>query len=153
MTDRVPEESEPQRRTFLKWLTRGFLALWGIGAVGVIASFIRAPSMPRSAGLNIVPAGEANSLRPGQARLVRHGSSPLHVVRLPSDEIIAVSALCTHFSCVLNWQPENRTFLCPCHDGVFSATGAVISGLPTKALGTFRVEVRRGEILVHDSGN
>jgi len=150
MTDRVPEESEPQRRTFLKWLTRGFLGLWGVGFVGVIASFIRAPSMPQSAGLKIIRAGDADSLRTGQARLVKHGSSPLHVVRLPSEEIVAVSALCTHFSCVLNWDPQDRTFVCPCHDGVFSATGAVISGLPTKALSTFRVEVRRGEILVHE---
>jgi len=151
--DPIREETEPQafqRRTFFKWLTRIFLSLWGVGIIGVITSFIRAPSMPRSAGLNIVRAGDAGSLERGEARLVRHGSSPLHVVRLPSEEIVAVSALCTHFSCVLNWDPQNRTFVCPCHDGVFSATGEVISGLPTKALDNFRVEVRRGEILVHE---
>ncbi|MGW8179331.1 MAG: hypothetical protein ACWGQW_11305, partial [bacterium] len=83
MTDPSSEETEPQRRTFLKWLTRGFLSLWGVGLIGVVVSFIRAPSMPQSAGLNIVRAGDANSLRPGQARLVRHGTSPLYVVRLP----------------------------------------------------------------------
>lgn len=150
MIDPNKEEMEPQRRTFLKWLTRGFLSMWGVGVVGVVTSFIRAPSMPQSAGLNIVRAGEAETLTPGAARLVRHGSAPLHVVKLLSGEIVAVSALCTHFSCVLNWDSQDRTFVCPCHDGVFNATGEVISGLPTKALGTFRVEVRRGEILVHE---
>jgi cytochrome b6-f complex iron-sulfur subunit len=153
MIDPSHEETEtqaPHRRAFLKWLTRIFLSLWGVGVIGVITSFIRAPSMPRSAGLNILRAGDADSLARGEARLVRHGSSPLHVVRLPSEEIVAVSALCTHFSCVLNWDPQARTFVCPCHDGVFSATGDVISGLPTRALDTFRVEIRRGEILVHE---
>ncbi len=143
------EPEEPHRRTFFKWLTRIFLSLWGVGIIGVIASYIRAPSLPRSAGLNIVRAGEADSLNPGEARLVRNGSSPFHVVRTLSGEMIAVSALCTHFSCVLNWNQQNRTFVCPCHNGVFNATGDVISGLPTKPLSTLRVEVRRGEILIH----
>ena len=143
------EPEEPHRRTLFKWLTRIFLSLWGVGIIGVIASYIKAPSLPRSAGLNIVSAGEADSLNPGEARLVRNGSSPFHVVRTLSGEMIAVSALCTHFSCVLNWNQQNRTFVCPCHNGVFNATGDVISGLPTKPLSTLRVEVRRGEILVH----
>jgi hypothetical protein len=109
MTSEI-EPKEPQRRAFFVWLTRIFLSLWGVGIIGVISSFIRAPSLPRSAGLNTVRAGEADTLNPGEARLVRK---------------------------------------CPCHNGVFSATGDVISGLPTKPLPTLRVEVRRGEILVH----
>lgn len=140
---------EPRRRDFFKWLTRIFLSLWGVGIIGVVASYIRAPSMPRSAGFRILSAGDEDSLGLGQARLVRHGSAPIHVVRMLSGELIAVSALCTHFSCVLNWDSQNRTFVCPCHNGVFNATGDVISGLPTKPLPTYRVQVRRGEILVH----
>lgn len=143
------EADEPRRRDIFKWLTRIFLSLWGIGTIGVVASYIRAPSLPRSAGFNILSAGDESSLGPGQARLVRHGSSPIHVVRTLGGELIAVSALCTHFSCVLNWNPQSRTFVCPCHNGVFNATGDVISGLPTRPLPAYRVQVRRGEILVH----
>ncbi len=125
------------------------LSIWGVGFVGVVYSFLKAPMEPRSAGRNIVRAGSADSLAVGDARLVRHGAQPVFVLRLADGEIVALSALCTHYRCALTWKNASRTFVCPCHDGVFSATGDVISGLPPRALPSYSTEVRLGEILVH----
>ena len=148
MTDKA-EAMDGERRTLLQSLAIFFLSLWGVGLVGVVASFLKAPPSARWAGQNVVQAGDAQSLKAGEARLIRHGTAPLYLVRLSDDEIVAVSALCTHFRCVLNWNSQNRSLVCPCHNGVFSATGDVMSGLPTKPLATYPTEVRRGEILVH----
>ena len=51
-----------------------------------------------------------------------------YVVRLSghtesTDGIIAVSAACTHMGCLVNWQGEDRRFHCPCHSGLFEASG------------------------------
>ena len=137
------------RRIFFKWLTRIFLSLWGIGIAGVVTSYLKAPETQRSAGLSVVKAGDAASLKTGEARAVRHGNSPFFVIRTRGGDLLAISGLCTHFSCVLNWNEADQTLVCPCHDGVFSATGDVISGIPSKPLRTFPVEVRRGELLIH----
>lgn len=148
MTDSV-HEPLGRRRDILKWLSRGFLSLWGVGIVWVVSSFIKGPETARSAGLNFFSAGQASALARGEAKLVRHGSKPVYVLRLQNDEIIALSALCTHFSCVLKWNVRSEALECPCHDGVFSPTGEVISGLPRRPLESYKVEVRQGEIRVH----
>lgn len=142
----VPKDKK--RRTLIQWMTGLFLSLWGIGFLGAIASYLTPPARPRSSGRDILSGGESASLMRGMARLVRHGNEPIYVVRLQSGDIIAVSALCTHFRCVLNWNFDGQVFSCPCHDGTFNSVGEVMSGLPSKALKTFDVEVRRGEVLI-----
>jgi len=136
------------RRIFFTWLTRIFLSSWGVGIIGVIVGYLKAPENPRSAGFSVVRAGDAESLGNGEARAVKQGNSPFFVIRTRTGDLLAVSGLCTHFSCVLNWNGEDQTLVCPCHDGVFTATGDVISGLPSKPLPTYPVEVRRGELLI-----
>ncbi|HCI82602.1 MAG TPA: hypothetical protein DHW02_23250 [Ktedonobacter sp.] len=51
-----------------------------------------------------------------------------YVVRLnghadSTDGIIAVSAACTHMGCLVNWHNADRRFHCPCHSGLFEASG------------------------------
>ncbi|MEO8970099.1 MAG: ubiquinol-cytochrome c reductase iron-sulfur subunit, partial [Ktedonobacteraceae bacterium] len=55
-----------------------------------------------------------------------------YVIRDNSDssvsnngEIIAMSAACTHMGCIVNWEDTDRKFLCPCHGGTFTASGAI----------------------------
>jgi|SRR6185312_1272698 len=37
--------------------------------------------------------------------------------------IIAMSAACTHMGCLVQWQNKDRTYLCPCHGGIFTEYG------------------------------
>ncbi len=140
---------DKKRRGIVQWLTGLFLSLWGFAFVGAVASYLKPPSTPRSAGLNILSAGRASELLAGNARFLQHGNSPIYVIRLANGEVVAVSAICTHFRCVLNWKREDSTLVCPCHRGVFNSVGEVMSGLPSRSLRSFDVEIRRGEILVH----
>jgi Rieske Fe-S protein len=39
------------------------------------------------------------------------------------NEIIAMSAACTHMGCIVQWQASDHQFHCPCHDGVFTEYG------------------------------
>ncbi len=39
------------------------------------------------------------------------------------NEIIAMSAACTHMGCIVQWQEADHQFHCPCHDGVFTEYG------------------------------
>lgn len=62
---------------------------------------------------------------------------------------VARSLLCTHFGCFVEWKPEQRRYLCPCHDGVFEADGSVLYGPPQRPL--LELPVRReGDVLVAD---
>jgi cytochrome b6-f complex iron-sulfur subunit len=143
------ERVDMDRRGALVWLTRAFLALWVPAAGAVAASFLRAPSAESRPGERQVRAGTLSSLAVGEARMVRHGSEPLFVVRVSDRQVIAVSAICTHLRCVLRWERDSGIFHCPCHDGTFDRAGNVLSGPPKKPLRQYAAEVRADEIIVH----
>jgi cytochrome b6-f complex iron-sulfur subunit len=136
------------RRGVLRWLTRGFLSLWGIGAAAVGISFLRAPSPERRPGEGQVRCGTLSSLPVGQARFVRHGADPILVVRLSESEVLALSAICSHLRCVLRWSDETRTIQCPCHAGAFDREGNVLSGPPNRPLARYPAQIRGDEIVV-----
>lgn len=138
-----------ERRKALIWLGRAFLALWVPAGGAMVASFLKAPSNETRPGERMVSAGKLSTLPIGEARLVRHSDQPIFIVRLGESQVLAVSAICTHMRCVLQWKHENSTIACPCHGGAFDKTGNVLSGPPKRPLQQFRAEIRADEIIVH----
>jgi cytochrome b6-f complex iron-sulfur subunit len=136
------------RRTALKWLTRGFLSLWGLGAAAVGLTFLRAPTSEKRPGESVVRGGTLSSLPVGGARFVAHGAEPLFLVRASETEVIALSAICTHLRCTLRWDETNGRIVCPCHAGTFDRSGNVVSGPAKRPLPQHRVEVRDDEIRI-----
>ena len=67
-------------------------------------------------------AGWSSTLR-GQAVFV-----------LPGEDRRVVSAVCPHEGCEVDWSGERREFLCPCHDSIFRADGARLSGPAQRGL-------------------
>ena len=71
------------------------------------------------------------------------------LVRLSENEWAAYSQSCTHLTCPVHYQHEQRRFFCPCHEGFFSAEdGRVLAGPPPRALPRYPVELRDGEIWI-----
>jgi cytochrome b6-f complex iron-sulfur subunit len=52
----------------------------------------------------------------------------IFVVRLPGGELRAMSALCTHQGCTVEWDEAGRKFDCPCHGSQFTEAGEVTAG-------------------------
>jgi cytochrome b6-f complex iron-sulfur subunit len=142
-------KSSTGRRTFLGWLSRGFLSLWGLGAAAVGISFLKAPGAEERPSERMVRCGAFSSIPVGGARFVRHGAGPLLVVRVSESQVQAFSAICTHLRCVLEWDDGTRTILCPCHAGAFDRHGNVLAGPPTRPLREYAAEVRADEVIVH----
>ena len=143
-----PPESAGRRR-FLTWLSQAFVSLWGLGAAAAITAYLRAPERGGSAAERIVRVGLLDDLAIGEGRLVRHGVRPFYVVRVDATRVVALSAVCTHVRCILGYDRERRGLVCPCHDGRFDLAGNVLSGPPPRALASYAVSVRAGEVFVH----
>jgi cytochrome b6-f complex iron-sulfur subunit len=144
-----PGQIVNERRGVLAWLIRGFLALWAAAAGLVGIAFLSAPSTEKRPGERQLRGGSFSSLAEGEARLVRHGTEPVFVLRVAETEILAVSAICTHLRCVLKWRRDAGLFQCPCHEGSFDRAGNPLSGPPKKPLRQYPAEVRADEIIVH----
>jgi Rieske Fe-S protein len=65
---------------------------------------------------------------------------------------VVLSSICPHLGCPINWHAEESRFFCPCHGGVFDATGKRVSGPPPRGMDRLNCEVRAGRLLVqwHD---
>ncbi len=143
-----PVEQGPGRRQFLRTLSGAFLGIWALGGAGALAAYLKAPEHDESSNERVVRIGKLEDLRIGEARLVRHGVSPFFVIRTGAEHVIALSAVCTHVRCILDYDHERRGLVCPCHDGRFDLNGNVVSGPPPRALPTYEVSTRAGEVFV-----
>ncbi|WP_335869706.1 QcrA and Rieske domain-containing protein [Bacillus sp. 2205SS5-2] len=65
-----------------------------------------------------------------------------------ADEIIALSPVCKHLGCTVNWNsdPEHpNQFFCPCHLGRYKKSGENVKGTPPLGpLDAYPTEVRDG---------
>jgi cytochrome b6-f complex iron-sulfur subunit len=137
-----------ERRSFFKWLFVSVSAMWGFGSLALITKYLKPADSPEKGGTNAIRIGPLESLPTGSARFFPHARQPVYVMRLSSNEVVAVSAVCTHFHCILNWDASARLFRCPCHRGSFDQFGNVLSGPPPSPLPKLQVETRRGEVYV-----
>ncbi len=148
-SDQHIEASSPARRRFLVWLVRGFLSLWGLGIAWVIAAFVKSPHSSRSLTEKVLTIGPLESLPVGRAKLVHHGREPIWVIRISDENLVGLSAVCTHLRCVLTWDQAQQILLCPCHEGSFDLNGNVLAGPPPRPLRQHQVETQLGQVYVH----
>ncbi len=71
-----------------------------------------------------------------------------YVKRVNNDEVIAISAGCTHLGCIVTWKEDQNIFKCPCHDGRYDADGKVISGPPPAPLKRHKTKIEDGKIFL-----
>ncbi len=139
------------RRDFLN-LLKGTGAVIGVGAVAVpVVSYFYPPKLEEMPSEPVLVCAE-DELPVGDSRTVKFGRYPAIVVHLDSG-LKAYSAVCTHFACIVKWNPEAQRLDCPCHDGYFSAEdGTVVSGPPPSPLTKLETEIVDGQIYVKFGG-
>ena len=95
-----------------------------------------------------VPVAEV----PDEGRLQRELLGVPVEFRREDGAIVAISMLCSHQLCRIEWQPEDRRYLCPCHDGLFDENGDVVYGPPKRPLRRLDVRLEEGHAVVdvHD---
>lgn len=72
--------------------------------------------------------------------------------RQDTSTIIAVSAACTHKGCIVQWHNNDRLFHCPCHEGLFDASGTFVNiaqyGYTLAPLPRFNVKIEQDKVYV-----
>ncbi len=73
---------------------------------------------------------------------------PILINRLENDELIALSAECTHASCaVRTYNDQAGAHICPCHGSRFGIDGARLSGPAPFALDRYPISLRENGII------
>ncbi|GAA2144820.1 FAD-dependent oxidoreductase [Arthrobacter humicola] len=85
---------------------------------------------------NPEPRGQTGvaGLRPGEGTVVDVDGGAIAVYAAESGKLHAVSAICTHLGCTVEFNAEDTTWDCPCHGSRFATDGTVIQGPATENL-------------------
>lgn len=75
-----------------------------------------------------------SALPKDKGKLVEIGGEKVAIYKDPDGEVTALSPVCTHAGCIVNWNQSEKSWDCPCHGGRFSVKGKVLTGPPRKDL-------------------
>jgi cytochrome b6-f complex iron-sulfur subunit len=134
------------RRSFLGGVLGATLATGFTGIVGAALAYLF-PSGETVFSQSRVRVGRSEDLPVGAGRMALVDDEPVWIVNLASGPA-ALSALCTHRGCIVQWEEKRRVFRCPCHEGHFDERGNVVSGLPRRPLVHFDVAEVGGDLYV-----
>jgi len=88
---------------------------------------------------------ELSDIAPGAAKLVKYEGKSLALYKDEGGELHAVSPVCPHAKCMVDWNSAEKSWDCPCHGSRFTIDGEVLTGPARQGL-----EVVEIESLVHD---
>lgn len=145
-TPEDPREDEQgsDRRKFFQVCLGGMGVLTGGFTALPVVTFLGPPETLAAQGPVEVPLAE---LEAGQAIYREVQGTP--VVIVPGEEGPTVfSASCTHLGCIVRWEHESNTFVCPCHGAYFDARGNPLKGPTNQPLPKIEHEVKDGKIIL-----
>jgi cytochrome b6-f complex iron-sulfur subunit len=134
------------RREFLASVAASVGIAFGLGALAFRFLEYLYPVVPPIKWIE-VPAGKLSEIPPDGVRFVSLPEGPVLLERA-GGEIRALSAICTHLGCIVQWHPKARKFICPCHHGTYNFDGAVLSGPPPRPLVKLQAQTRGQEVFV-----
>jgi cytochrome b6-f complex iron-sulfur subunit len=144
---KAPSATTLPRRGFVELLLgTGFLATLATFVYPVLRYFV--PPKAVDLGGDSVVAAKVGDLKPNSGKIFRFGSRPGLLVLTADGQYKAMSAVCTHLSCTVQYRPELKEVWCACHNGKYGLDGRNISGPPPRPLQAYDVQVRGEEIYV-----
>jgi cytochrome b6-f complex iron-sulfur subunit len=83
----------------------------------------------------------------GGAALIQFSNGNLLIDRSNQNTFNALSAICTHQGCLINYYDSgNKQFVCPCHGSKYSLTGQVVQGPAGSPLSQFQTQFKGNQL-------
>ncbi len=138
------DQKQISRRKFIAyvWIVAGIIVIGELIA-GVFAFLW--PRRRKTREEKIFVAGKVSDFKIGQ--VVPFRKEKTFVVRLVGG-FLAISSVCTHLHCIVNWNAVTKRFECPCHGAKFNEEGEVLAGPPPRPLDIHKLEIAAGNVVV-----
>jgi cytochrome b6-f complex iron-sulfur subunit len=145
-------QDTPKRRHFLE-------AFLGASVVASLASFVYPilryiiPAQTSEPASDTALAGRIGDLKPNTGKIFRFGSRPALLILTDDGKYHALSAVCTHLNCTVQYRGDLHAVWCACHNGMYTVDGRNISGPPPRPLESYEVSVKGNDIYIRRQGN
>ncbi len=150
MEDKMMEQTKSSRRDFL-----GFgLAAMVVSACGGCSQFgSRKPDVvaKKVDGTLRLSETDSSALLKSQTSLLvqsQEGGDKIMVVNSGNGSLFAVSTVCTHMGCEVNYDEKLGHFLCPCHKSEYGLDGQNIKGPAKRPLKRYTVRTENARVVI-----
>jgi Rieske Fe-S protein len=153
MTDKSTNaQTMPKRRHFLE-------IFFGASVLASLTSFLypilryMIPVQTSEPTVDTALAGRVGDLKPNTGKIFRFGSRPALLILTQDGKYHAMSAVCTHLNCTVQYRSDLHAVWCACHNGMYTVDGRNISGPPPRPLETYDVVLKGEDIYVRREDN
>ena len=101
---------------------------------GTLAEDISTTARSLARSVFATPRDSADDMPAGHGGIVEKDGQKVGLYR-DGERDYAVNTKCPHLGCELSWNPDEKSWDCPCHGSRFDHTGALISGPAQKGIG------------------
>ena len=84
----------------------------------------------------------------GGAMVVDIGNDTVAVVRTGDTTVVALSDVCTHSGCTMDYDASANQMSCPCHGSLFSLDGRVVRGPANRAVKVYTATLASNTITI-----
>jgi cytochrome b6-f complex iron-sulfur subunit len=145
------DQREPETTGRRKFLSK-IWSILGLVALAELAFFTLSMLRPGkknikdNPGVNIKVAGSVedfpvNSVTPDRI-------NKYFLVRAEDGGFLALSLICSHLGCSVQWDKTKNQFICPCHSSAYDKQGNVINSPAPRALDYFPVIIEEGKVKI-----
>jgi len=135
-----------KRRRFLKIILAFLASITLLSFVYSLLKFLAAlPARTAEANKLIIRKNEVPS---GDAKDIIYRNSPAVIINRSDKGFIALSRVCTHLGCLVEYNRGKQRLICPCHAGNFDLEGNVLSGPPPKPLTAIPLRIDGENIVI-----
>ncbi len=120
----------------------------GCGQQGSTLSTATTSSCGAGECIDLTNAANKELASAGGAMLVDMAGDTIMVVRVSDTQVVALSAICTHAGCSMDYSAGQKLLDCPCHGSQFATDGTVVRGPAVRPLRVYTVTMANNMITV-----
>lgn len=134
-----------KRRSFLKAL---FAVLGTVSISSFAYPLIRYLAPAGSSDLDKKVILAKSEIPIGSSKIALFNDKPIIVINRPGKGFVALSKVCTHLGCLVEYEKDKNRLICPCHAGTFDLEGNVLSGPPPRPLSKVALKVEGEQLII-----
>ena len=138
------------RRSVLNWFLGTSAGAMCASVLYPVLNYLVPPDIPEAQTSQMV-AGRDGDLKPNEGKIFAFGGHPALLIRDEEGGYQALSAICTHLNCTVQYRGDLKQIWCACHNGFYDLAGKNVSGPPPRPLDAYKVHVVDGDVVVSKS--
>lgn len=139
------------RKTFLNILFGGWLVAFFSGTFYALMKFAF-PTLGKEPDFVVLNRKDFVDIPNNSVKRFPWGGKLAFYFKKVDGSVIALTGICTHMECNLDYKPAERKFYSACHQGWFDENGINIAGPPPRPLEVYTITEEGEKLIIAKKG-